>query len=63
MPINFTFDYSKANVEAHNYAREKLIEKFGPKGNCTLLDYILFYGEKLEEMKNRSSGGKTNAAE
>jgi len=51
--LSYTFDYSKADLEAHNYAVEKLREKFGDKGRCTLLDYILFYGEALKKEEDR----------
>lgn len=41
-------DFSKAYPKAHNYTVEKLKEKFGPKGHCTMLDYAKFYVEGLE---------------
>ena len=40
-------DYSKANLEAHNHAVDRLWEKFRDEGQCSLLDYIVFYGEGL----------------
>jgi len=49
--LNITVDFSNANPEAHNYAVDKLKEKFGEHGKCTMLDYAEFYGEKLIEME------------
>ena len=49
--LNITVDFSKAIPEAHNYAVDKLREKFGEHGKCTMLDYAMFYGEKLIEME------------
>jgi len=40
-------------VACHNYAVQKLKEKFGPSGNCTMLDYVKFYGEKLKELQKQ----------
>ena len=51
--LNVTVDFSKAIPEAHNYAVDKLREKFGEHGKCTLLDYAEFYGEKLIEMEKK----------
>ncbi|GAG77101.1 unnamed protein product [marine sediment metagenome] len=45
----YSVDFNGAFLDAHTYAVEKLLEKFGPKGRCTLLDYVLFYGEYLED--------------
>lgn len=47
MSLNIKVDFSKANPKAHNYAVDKLVEKFGEKGKCTFLDYIKLYGERL----------------
>lgn len=53
--MNAVVDFTDAYPECHNYAVEKLMEKFGPKGKCTLLDYVMFYGEAID--KFRSSKG------
>lgn len=53
MTITFSVDFSKATPEAHNYAVEKLREKFGEKGKCNLLDYLVFYAEKLKQLENK----------
>jgi len=48
--IPYEVDFTNADPEAHTYAVTKLTEKFGPKGKCTLLDYLAFYSEKLTEV-------------
>jgi len=54
--IPYTVDFTNADEDAHEYAVKKLTEKFGPKGDCTLLDYIMFYGEYLVDFQ----GGNVN---
>ena len=49
--LNITVDFSNANPEAHNYTLDKLKEKFGEHGKCTMLEYAIFYGEKLIDME------------
>jgi len=52
--IPYTVDFTNADDDAHEYSVKKLMEKFGPKGDCTLLDYILFYGEYLVNFKGEN---------
>lgn len=43
----YEVDFANADDDAHKYAVDKLMEKFGPKGHCTMADYIMFYAEHL----------------
>lgn len=51
----YSVDFNGAFKDAHEYAVKKLTEKFGPKGRCSLLDYVLFYGEYLEDNPEEAS--------
>jgi hypothetical protein len=53
--MEIKLNYSKANPEAHNYAVDKLREKFGKKGHCTILDYVILYCEGLEMSCNKTN--------
>ena len=54
--IPYSVDFNGAFLDAHTYAVDKLIEKFGPKGRCTLLDYVMFYGEHLVDNPEGAEG-------
>ena len=40
-------------IACHNYAVRKLKEKFGENGHCTMMDYVMFYGEELERRQRQ----------
>ena len=56
--IPYKVDFNGAFLDAHTYAVEELTKKFGPKGRCTLLDYVFFYGQYLEDNPREAEGSK-----